>query len=122
MTAPGWSLRNIYLYAVCLITLMLTIVGAAQAVRNVVELVIPAREAEYFYEKPVTAPPTQAVSEQERAEQERAARAREVRYTVLNLVGNLAMVFIAGPLYLYHWRKVESEHVRARLAEAQAGP
>ena len=35
-----WSLRNIYLYLVCLITLIMVIVGAAGTVRTAVEFKI----------------------------------------------------------------------------------
>lgn len=28
---------------------------------------------------------------------------------MLSLVGSLSYVFIAGPIYIYHWRKIESE-------------
>jgi hypothetical protein len=33
---------------------------------------------------------------------------------VLSLVGNGAMLLLAGPLYLYHWRKIEHEVVPSR--------
>jgi hypothetical protein len=117
MAEAQWSLRNIYLYVVCLITLIMVIVGAAGTIRSVAELVYP--DAGYYYgyygytepypTKPV-AEPSEGPTEEQLAEQERYARAQSVRQGVLSLAGNLAMVFIAGPIYLYHWRKIEMEH------------
>ncbi len=31
------------------------------------------------------------------------------RQAVLGLVGGAAMLVVAGPLYIYHWRKIETE-------------
>ncbi|HZL06337.1 MAG TPA: hypothetical protein VFE45_13140 [Coriobacteriia bacterium] len=110
MAEAPWSLRNIYMYAVCLITLIMVIVGAAMAVRSAAELVYPGYD--YYLSAPV---PMEkggtALSEEDRAEQERLQKAQSTRQAVLGLAGNLAMVFIAGPIYLYHWRKIEKEKV-----------
>ena len=39
-----------------------------------------------------------------------------VRNAMINLSGNLAMLLLAGPIYLYHWRKVR------QIAKAEAVP
>ncbi len=112
MAESRWSLRNIYLYLVCLITLIMVIVGAATAVRSVVELAYPDPYYGGIYSEPVPIEKggsTGNLTAEERAEQERLAKAQSTRQGVLSLVGNLAMVFIAGPLYIYHWRKIETE-------------
>jgi Ca2+/Na+ antiporter len=111
MAESRWSLRNIYLYLVCLITLMMVIVGAASAVRSVVELTYPDPYSYSYYSAPIPIEKggSGELTPQERAEQERLQKAQSTRQGVLSLVGNLAMVFIAGPLYVYHWRKIEAE-------------
>ena len=112
MADARWSLRNIYLYVVCLITLIMVIVGGAGAIRSVAELAYP--DPGYDYRAaPLPVKGEEPVSEEDLAEQEEFARAQSVRQGVLNLAGNLAMVLIAGPIYLYHWRKIEMEHVDA---------
>ena len=49
------------------------------------------------------------------------ARDSERRYTVLELVGSGATLLIAGPLYIYHWRRVQSERA-PRAGGGQASP
>jgi hypothetical protein len=110
MSDGRWSLRNIYLYAVCLITLIMVIVGTANGVRNVVELAYPDPGYAYW-SVPVKVPGESGMTEEELAEQERLQRAQQTRQGALNLAGNAALVLIAGPLYVYHWRKIEVEHV-----------
>lgn len=120
MAESRWSLRNIYLYLVCLITLIMVIVGAATAVRSVVELAYPDPSYGGYYAEPVPVEKggTVGLTAEERAEQERLAKAQSTRQGVLSLAGNLAMVFIAGPLYIYHWRKIETELATAEPAPA----
>lgn len=102
-----WSLRNIYLYLVCLITLIMVIVAVVGLVRNVVELMYPDP---YAYVEPAPQDQQDADFDAEyyAAERERS-EASQRRYTVLSLVGNAAMLLVAGPLYVYHWRKIETE-------------
>jgi len=41
------------------------------------------------------------------ADQKEIAQASTRRYAVLSLVNNAVLLAIAGPLYVYHWRKIE---------------
>jgi len=102
-----WSLRNIYLYLVCLITLIMVIVGTAGLLRTAVELVYPDPGAYFDPYAPVKA--GGEMTEAEITEQQRRWQAQSTRQGVLDLAGNIALVVIAGPLYLYHWRKIEME-------------
>lgn len=102
-----WSLRNIYLYLVCLITLIMVIVAAVGLVRNVVELAYPDPG---YYDRPMVSVDGETKqSEEEAAAQQKLWEDQALRNAVLGLVGNGAMLLIAGPLYLYHWRKIEGE-------------
>jgi hypothetical protein len=109
MAKDRWSLRNIYLYLVCLITLIMVIVATVGLVRSTVELVYP--DPGYYYSAPIdkggTDERTQEDIDAERTSQLEQSR----RQAILNLVGNAAMLLVAGPLYIYHWRKIEVEHV-----------
>lgn len=118
MAKDRWSLRNIYLYLVCLITLIMVIVAAVGLVRSTVELVYP--DPGYYYsvpEKGGVDGRTQEDIDAEREYQEKQSR----RQAILNLVGNGAMLLVAGPLYVYHWRKIEVEHNDAPEAGTAAG-
>ncbi len=107
MAGSRWSLRNIYLYVVCLITLIMVIVGAATAVRAVVDLVYP--DPGYYMERPLDEDGKPMYSDEEWERQQQVQKDSTLRYAVLSLVGSLSYVVIAGPVYLYHWRKIESE-------------
>lgn len=107
MSGSRWSLRNIYLYLVCLITLIMVIVGAATAVRAVVDLVYP--DPGYYMERPLDEDGKPIYSDAEWERQQQVQKDSTLRYAVISLVGSLSYVFIAGPIYVYHWRKIESE-------------
>ncbi len=104
------TLRNAYLYLVCLITLVVSIFAAVQLVRSAVGLAYPD-PGYYGYYAPL--PPVdesgQEISEEEVRRQEEIARDSQRRQEVLGLVGSGTTLLIAGPLYLYHWRRVQSE-------------
>jgi hypothetical protein len=113
-----WSLRSLYLYAVCLITLVMVIFSAVGFVRAVVSLVYP--DPGYYATIPIApdgkglADPAQYAQEQQK--QQENQRQQATRQAVLSLVGNGAMLLLAGPLYLYHWRKIEHEVVPSRAS------
>lgn len=107
MAKDRWSLRNIYLYLVCLITLIMVIVATVGLVQNTVRLVYP--EVGYFYETPVDKG-GDGLTEEEIERQRELDQQRARQQAVYSLVGNVAMLLVAGPLYVYHWRKIEVEH------------
>ncbi|MRS12821.1 MAG: hypothetical protein EG823_07090 [Actinobacteria bacterium] len=109
MASSRWSLRNIYLYLVCLITLIMVIVSVVGLVRSTVELVYP--DPGYYYDVPKTEGGTSDRTAEDIAAERESQEASSRRYAILELVGNAAMLFVAGPLYLYHWKKIEVEHV-----------
>jgi hypothetical protein len=111
----AWSLRNLYLYVVCLITLVMTIVATVNVVRAIVDLAYP--NPGYYMTVPAvpvdgkaTPDPAQLQQQQEiQRQQEENQRQQATRNAVLNLVGSGAMLIVAGPVYVYHWRKIERE-------------
>jgi hypothetical protein len=100
------TLRNLYLYLVCLITLVIAVFAAVQLVRSTVALVYPDPGFYGYYGE---YPDGQGPSEAELQRQEEAARDSERRQAVLSVVGAGTTLLIAGPLYLYHWRRVQAE-------------
>ncbi len=122
MTAKDrWSLRNIYLYLVCLITLVMVIVAAVNMVRSVAELLYPDPYGDPAFTRPV-GPDVEELSEEEMERQRELSRASQTRSSVLGLVGSLAMLMVAGPIYVYHWRKIELEQEPPGGVSAGKGP
>jgi hypothetical protein len=108
-TSDRFSLRNVYLYLVCLITLVIVIFSAVNLVRGVVELMWPD-PGYYGYTEPVKG---DGLTGEEIAAQEQAAIDSQRRNAVLSLVSSGTALLIAGPLYIYHWRKIERERPEA---------
>jgi hypothetical protein len=101
-----FSLRNLYLYLVCLITLIIVIFAGAHLVRGAVELAYPGpglAPYETFPDRETE------LTEEEIAQREREAAEYQRRQSVIDLVYSGAMLLIAGPLYVYHWRKIQEE-------------
>jgi hypothetical protein len=112
------SLRSVYLYLICLVTLIMTIFAAVSVVRNVVELAYP--DPGYYGFEPAYAPggEPQQVDAQERERREQAAEDSQQRAAVISLVGSGTMLLIAVPVYLYHWRRVQEELSGGRRSAA----
>jgi hypothetical protein len=98
------TLRNLYLYLVCLITLIIAIFAAVNLVRTTVELLYP--DPGYYGFVPVKEP---GVSAEEQRRLEQAGRDSQRRQAILGLVGSGTMLLIAVPVYAYHWRRVQTE-------------
>ena len=114
MASSRWSLRNIYLYLVCLITLIMVIVAVVGLVQNTVRLLYP--EVGYYYSEPVKEG-ADGMTAADIAKQQKLDQQRAQQQAVYNLVGNIAMLLVAGPLYVYHWRKIEVEHTDEHVVE-----
>jgi hypothetical protein len=100
------TLRNVYLYLICLVMLVISIFAAVNLVRSAVALAYPD-PGWYGYE--MMHDEKGGISEEEQARQEQRARDSQRRHDVLELVGSATTLLIAGPLYVYHWRRVQSE-------------
>lgn len=117
----AWDVRQTYYYLVCFATLLMVIIGTVQLVQNVLDLALPeepyrptALEMEERFLRPradTTAAPAYTREElAQMAEDEAERQLRSNRRNALrNLLGNLALVLIAAPVYVYHWRKVRRE-------------
>jgi hypothetical protein len=99
--AERLTLRNVYLYLVCLVTLVISIFAAVQLVRGVVGIAYPDPGYGYVGD-PALDDETERELNQQAVESQR-------RYEVLDVVGAGTTLLIAGPLYVYHWRRVQRE-------------
>jgi hypothetical protein len=112
-TTDRFSLRNIYLYLVCFVTLLIAIFAAVNLVRSTVELAYPDP---YYYGPVIERDGGIDPAEQER--QERAARDSQRRNAILGLVTSGTFLLIAVPVYGYHWRRIQDERPTGRRAGA----
>lgn len=96
-TGVDW--RSLYLYAVCLITLMVVLYSVISFINGILGIALP--EPSYFdpYAATAVKPNTAALSAQEAHEQRRAMR---------GMLGSLVTFAVAAPLYLYHWRQTKT--------------
>ena len=110
------TLRSLYLYVVCLVTLIIVIFSTVSVVRNAVQLLYPDPGYAGF------ASPAQPANQgfptgQAQALQNRQQQASQRHEAVLGLVGSGALLVLAGPIYFFHWRRVKLE-----LPSREAGP
>lgn len=103
--------RRLYFYLVCLITLVMVIIGGVQVVNRTLDLVLPAEP----YRPPIEARVQRGGEEEqlsreqleEEAQREMDRQMRDQhRRALRGLFGSIALIGIAGPIYLYHWRRV----------------
>jgi len=90
--------RSLYLYAVCLITLLVVLFATVSLVNSIINVVFPDPSYVDIYAKPEFAPSPQLLEQQEEANQIRAIKSIITAFTT---------VAIAAPLYLYHWRQTK---------------
>ncbi|MHB1295293.1 MAG: hypothetical protein ACYC4R_09910 [Anaerolineae bacterium] len=112
-----FSIRSLYLYVVALITLVMIIFSTVNLLRNVVELAYPEPRSEF------SMPKTEEGgldAEEVRLQQEYQLQWSR-RNAVLGIAGNVAMLLLAGPLYLYHWRKIQQEAAESATSPGAQG-
>lgn len=119
----AWDVRQTYYYLVCFATLIMMIIGVVRAVENTLDLAMP--EEPYrpsvvdVYQRtvrpPLSPPDTSEVpfsrEELEQIADEEADRMRRQtqRRALRNLIGSLALILVAAPVYVYHWRRVRRD-------------
>lgn len=105
-----WDIRRIYLYLVSFATLMMMIVGTVQFLQGIVNITYPQPGPTYT-ELEMKYPPNDNIKKLNTEEiKERAAveRAQQRYYEVRSMINNLILFLVALPVYLYHWRKIQT--------------
>jgi hypothetical protein len=120
------TLRNVYLYLVCLITLVVAIFAAVSLVRSIVALAYPDPNAYGYYgyypPEPGMEGEGSTISDEERERQEQQAEDSARRQALLDVVGSATTLIIAAPVYVYHWRRVQSELPWRNGQDVAGGP
>ena len=89
--------RSLYLYAVCLITLLVVLFSTVALINSIMNAVFPDPAYIDVYAVPENAPSAELLAQQEKSNQIRAIK---------SIFTSFSTVAIALPLYLYHWRWV----------------
>jgi hypothetical protein len=94
----GIDWRSLYLYAVCLITLMVVLFSTVALINAIMNAVFPDPAYIDVYAKPENAPSAELMAQQEENNQIQAIK---------NIFSSFTTIAIAAPLYLYHWRQTK---------------
>jgi len=106
------KLRNIYLYLVSFVALMMILIGLIFTVQNITDVLFPTN---YYYESvPIEKSGNMTDAEtdadkkildenQKRNEQNQRTQSKK------NVAKSVAVVIVALPTFAYHWRKIEKE-------------
>jgi hypothetical protein len=94
----GVDWRSLYLYAVCLITLLVVLFSTVSLINSIMNAVFPDPAYIDVYAKPENAPSAALLAQQEENNQIQALK---------NIFTSFTTIAIATPLYLYHWRQTK---------------
>ena len=78
-----FSFKNLYLYGICAITLIMAIIGVLQLGNHIVNLLIP-----YHYSATPSSPPDATFGVEDQR----------------GIVYSLIQIAVAVPIYMYHWK------------------
>ncbi len=90
--------RSLYLYAVCLITLLVVLFSTVSLINAIMNAVFPDPAYIDLYSKPETQPSAALLDQQERNNQIQAVK---------RIFTSFITIAVAAPLYLYHWRQTK---------------
>jgi hypothetical protein len=96
--SSAWSLRNLYLYLVCLITLVIVIFASVNLVRAVVELAYP--DPGYYITVPVSPDGKPTADRADLEMQQKYQIQQAIRSSVLSLVSSGMLLLVAEPLWI----------------------
>lgn len=98
----GIDWRSLYLYAVCLVTLLVVLFSTVALVNAIVDFAFPDPAYVDPYAKAENAPDPALLQQQEDNSQRQALK---------NIFTTFSTLAIATPVYLYHWRQArKSSH------------
>ncbi len=103
-TAPvhqGLDWKSLYLYAICLITLMVCLFSVVAVINGVLDIVFP--DPGYF-DSAAYPDKTAAALDALRKQTENDSQRRAFK----NLLSSLSLIAVALPLYKYHWKQTKA--------------
>ncbi len=94
--------RSFYLYAVCIITLMVCLFSLVSLLKNGIQMIFLPDPAYIDPYTPKAVPGSEGDIDRELVAQNQ--QDQNQRYAIKRLVDSIIAIAIAGPLYLYHWK------------------
>lgn len=114
-----WSIDQLYFYLVCFVMLITMIIGVTNLVRAGIDLIIPYPDANWKQPGRIVYPEPpgntqsrlpQDIIERELEQHEEFMRERDrknaLHEAILSFARGFAMLVVAFPVYIYHWRKI----------------
>jgi len=101
-------LRNVYLYLVSFVALMMILFGLIFTVQNLTDVLFPTG---YYYD-PYPLDKEGTMTEDMKKQYEESRRRNEENQRAenkKNVAKSVAVVLVALPTFLYHWKKAERE-------------
>ena len=102
------KLRNVYLYLVSFVALMMILIGLIFTVQNITDVLFPTN---YYYES-MPLDKNGNISDADRKLYEENKKMNEQNQRTQskkNVAKSVAVVLVALPTFAYHWRKIEKE-------------
>lgn len=102
------KLRNVYLYLVSFVALMMILIGLIFTVQNITDVLFPTN---YYYNS-VPIEKSQGLTEEEKKaneENQRISDQNQRTQSKKSVAKSVAVVLVALPTFAYHWRKIEKE-------------
>lgn len=106
--------RNVYLYLVCLIMLLVSVFAAVQLVRSAIGIAYPDETVDFGWTAytPIDEV-SQYLSEEQTTEVQRRSEIKETVISGLTLL-------LAGGLFVVHWRRAQAERALPAAAAPEA--
>lgn len=106
-------LRNVYLYLVSFVTLIMILLGTIFTVQNITDVIFPTN---YYYDV-TPAEKFDSLSETEKKAYEESQKRAETNRQLenkKNVAKSVSVVVVALPAFIYHWRKIEREKLEQK--------
>lgn len=106
-----WDIQHVYFYLVSFVAMILLIIGAVNLTQTAIAYLTPVPEDyNYMFDEASIKDWKEefgsALVQQEKDRFESISRENNRRNLLRELIGSLAYIIIALPVYLYHWRKI----------------
>lgn len=105
-----FNIRLLYLYLFSFIGLLVIVIGGIRLVDLGLKVYVFQGADQYMMSKPMIDGPKVASEEAKmQAQFERDQKTEMIRNRQREFSGAIAMVLVGLPLYLYHWKKIQSQ-------------
>jgi len=102
------KLRNVYLYLVSFVALMMILIGLIFTVQNITDVILPTN---YYYDTMPLDKEGNITDADKKTYEENRKKNEENQNTQSkkNVAKSIAVVLVALPTFAYHWRKIQKE-------------